>query len=186
MKRIISVLLIMIVLVSISACGTSKEEPVEEELSAIEQLSEKENLIFEALKKVTVDSFYEPSAVKVLEVGDWKDAFGPSSVIARLQGENKVGGTVNHYYKICVIAGEDTTSIGQTIISGKEALISVNASYGNEQKCIEDTITLMDYKANVGEFVEIGDDYTITKTDETISAGNINKALAEYWEEMGF
>ena len=66
----ISLILVVFLSVSIlSACGN--EELVEVEKTPIELLTEKELLLFEALKKMSAE-FYEPAEVKLLEVGDYE------------------------------------------------------------------------------------------------------------------
>lgn len=45
----------------------------------------------------------------------------------------------------------------------------------------------MRYRGELGEYVQLNDNTKLAGGDSTddISIGNINKALAEYWDEMG-
>ena len=44
----------------------------------------------------------------------------------------------------------------------------------------------MGYKAETGEYVNCGDYYEPKEEAEEFDVGKINRALKEYWDEMGF
>ncbi len=156
--------------------------------TAREQLTSHESDVFEALIKMITADFFEPSAVRILELGEYntsKSVIGddgveydydvPHTVVVRLQGENRVGGTLNHYYRVCVVAGEGTTDEVKRRIREYE-------KYGSWSEAI------LEYKADVGDYVNLGDTYELQESDKGVEydIGRINKALAEYWEDMGF
>ena len=151
-------------------------------MSARDQLTDLESRLFDALVKMVTDDFYEPSAVRVLEIGDFEERtkwdetsliFGPDTVVVRLQGENRVGGTLNHYYRVCVTAAENMTEVAQQSIKTYSLL-------GDRNR-------VLDYKGEVGDYAELSDYYSFEEsTTDIFNIARINKALNEYWEEMGF
>ncbi len=231
MKRITVSILVLIMMFSVVGCGknektttpqeatvlpastttTTANTDTKETQSPIEALNEQEKQLFDALILITKADFYEPSAVKVLEIGDYQyrtkykedDSYdllyGPDTVIVRLQGENRVGGTLNHYYIICINSGENESSTAQSqienyrnMIKTNQKLIGVNELQRNgsskeEAEIIEAQIKLMKYVAEFGEYIELPDGYEISKdASKDFDIGNINRALKAYWEEMGF
>lgn len=178
MKKLIALLVTLVLCLSICACGTQSP-------SAIEQLTEKEHGLFEALIKLTTEDFYEPSAVRVLELGDFREKtsydLGPDTVVVRLQGENRVGGTLNHYYLVCTAAGEDPD---QDSIELTERILEYEKAVGMEY--LESAKMLLSMKGEVGDYVELSDDYSFEKLTNVFDIGRVNNALAEYWEEKGF
>lgn len=190
MKKILSILLALVLCLPLCACGEKKD-------TAREQLTDLERNLFDALIAISTKSFYEPAAVRVLEVCDYEERsqhlqdkdskygyirhnyelnYGPDTVVVRLQGENKVGGTLNHYYLICVKAGENDSEDANYIIE----------RYSNSSNTA-DRLKVMKYKAVFGEYVELGDEYTADENaSHLFNIGRINKAIQEYWEEMGF
>lgn len=190
MKKVLSLILALVLCLSLCACGdgsanpttTSSTEQSTKPLSAIEQLTEKEHCLFDAIVKMTTKDFYEPSEIRVLEIGDYDERtkwdeddylYGPDTVVVRLQGENRVGGTLNHYYLVCTAAGENMTELGQSHIEYERL-------FGSKEK-------LLRYKGEVGDYAELSDTYRFEKSATDIfNIGRINKALKEYWEEMGF
>lgn len=186
MKRTLSLALALILCLGLCACGgtvpeadTAASTTAPVQLTAKEQLTEKELALFDALVKMVTRDFYEPSAIRVLEVGDldertkWADnadakdmLYGPDSVVVRLQGENRVGGTLNNYYRVCITAAENMSEFAQSSIKGN---------------------TLFRYKGEVGDYVEL-ENYEGIEEDasDMFDIGRINKALKEYWEDMGF
>ena len=189
MQKRISLLLVFVLCLSLCACGSSHTAetaatPIPTEpLTAREQLTDLEAKLFHLLIDITKDSFYEPSAVRVLEVCDYREGttktdpevydaqYGPDTVVVRLQGENRVGGTANHYYMICLASAVNTSEYGQTMIA---------AFAGNHQM-------RMHYKGTEGEYANLGDSYEVKKdASDIFDIGRLNRALKEYWEELGF
>ena len=193
--------------------------------SNIDALSEKEKMLFDAIVDMSTDDFFNPSAVRLLEVGDYSgfefsneteelsqlfeelgmaeqlnDALmQPDLVIVRLQGENKAGGTLNHYYKVCIKGYEKTGELNQEMIDAlekqieiSESLVAINdfldeSTSDDYEKLMETKSELMEYKADVGDYVDLGDDYEVKEdASDTFDIGKINKALKEYWENLGF
>ncbi len=156
------------------------EEPPKEETN-IEKLTSNEKGLFDAIIKMTKDTFYEPSAVRLLEVGDYKQNgqagslnLGNSVVVIKLQGENRVGGTLNHYY--CVVIKENEWSIGE--VDAKD--------YANSLRITGDAKLALEIDGKVGDYVELDDRYSIEEdASDTFDIGRVNKALKEYWEDMG-
>lgn len=180
MKKMISALLALVLCLSLCACGANNEPTAP--LSAKEQLTEKELSLFDALIKMTTKDFYEPAAIRILEVGDYEEnmaweedsyIYGPDTVVVRLQGENRMGGTLNHYYLVCITAAENMTKTAQSTLEAWTLL-------GKMEQILK-------HKGEVGDYAELSDGYQLeASADETFNIGRINKALAEYWEEMGF
>lgn len=167
------------------------------------ELTEREQRLLDALITMTKEDFYEPSKVRILEIpvydGDGvfkhdpdpsRDYYASGSdekttaneyAVVRLQGENKVGGTLNHYYAICISERKLLTET------------SYSKDYQTEDYC--------NYSLKKGEYINLGDDYKTIETpigrDEEINwysddgskyfdIGKINKAFAAYWKDMGF
>ena len=191
MKKALSLILALVLCLSLCACGenssanndsSSVSENSTAPLSARDQLTDLESRLFDALVKMVTDDFYEPSAVRVLEIGDFEERtkwdetsliFGPDTVVVRLQGENRVGGTLNHYYRVCVTAAENMTEVAQQSIKTYSLL-------GDRNR-------VLDYKGEVGDYAELSDYYSFEEsTTDIFNIARINKALNEYWEEMGF
>ena len=191
MKKAVSLILALVMCLSLCACGenssanndsSSVPENSTAPLSARDQLTDLESRLFDALVKMVTDDFYEPSAVRVLEIGDFEERtkwdetsliFGPDTFVVRLQGENRVGGTLNHYYRVCVTAAENMTEVAQQSIKTYSLLGDRNS--------------VLDYKGEVGDYAELSDYYSFEEsTTDIFNIARINKALNEYWEEMGF
>lgn len=181
MKRWLSGVLIVVMILSLSACGKAEEEKIP---TAKEQLSELETELFEAIVKMTTDSFYEPAAARVLKVGDYKNntkwgvddyLYGPDLVVVQMQGTNRLGGTRSIFLLLCIKNGEN---------ADKERIARLEVGAGFWQCDKED---LLRYKGTVGDNVELYDDYEIKEdASDLFDIGKINKALKEYWEEKGF
>ncbi|MBE6559886.1 MAG: hypothetical protein E7662_02070 [Ruminococcaceae bacterium] len=160
------------------------------ETTAIEALNEEEQLLFDALIKMTTADFYEPSKIRVLEIGDYSDnskyakddiLYGPSTVVVRLQGENRVGGTLNHYYKVCIIGAEVSETMKDYVENLKE--------YAQLQKILNGkdmSFDLLNYEGDPGDYEQQDDDFKLSSTSSAFDVGDINRALKEYWKDMGF
>ena len=189
MKKALFLILALVLCISLCACGGGSDVPPEtttKPLTAREQLTDFEAKFFKILIDMTKESFYEPSAVRVLEVCDYNEntkyendtsyydsMYGPDTIVVRLQGENKAGGTLNHFYLICLKSAENKSEYAQS-------MISLDIYFGDKEG-------RMRYKATEGEYVELSDYYSPKKdASDLISVARINKALKEYWEEMGF
>ena len=181
MKKALSLILALVMCLSLFACGGDNDTADNTEpLSAIDQLTKVERHLFDALVKMITKDFFEPSAIRVLEVGDYinrnqwgeySTLYGPDTVVVRLQGENRVGGTLNHYYIVCIRAGERPDSQR-----------SIDSWAGDIE-----TLLSLGYKGEVGDYAELSDNYSFKEDAADIfNIGRINKALKEYWEDMGF
>lgn len=96
MKRIVLIAIAMIMVISLFSCESEKPNHNEEQ-------------IIESLKVIS-NNFYEPGAVRLLDIGDSKSKLYDAKkftgmgegyfygVVLKLQGENKIGGTLSHYY----------------------------------------------------------------------------------------
>lgn len=138
-----------------SSVGGSVVEPTK-----YEQLNNNEKLIYDALM-ININTFYSPSSVRILEI----TALGYD-----INGNNIKGTS-------CHLKIQATTQTGQT-----------------NNKWIR--LTLSDYEDEYGSykkgdfdessFIVDGIPLASVKVPEEIaSAGKINKALIEYWQEMG-
>jgi len=144
--------------------------------SAIDALSEVERKLFDALIKM---DFYEPSAIRIMEVGEYHNytkykgepLYGTDTVVVKLQGENRVGGTLNHYYLVCI--GEADASIGNDNI--RMMITATN-----------DMSFILQYRGKVGEYAELKDGYTLKSVSKEFDVGKINNAIKEYWSNKGF
>lgn len=188
MKNLIIILLVAVLCLSVCSCnGSNENEPavtttttVVDPPAAIDLLNDEELLLFDFLIELTSNDFFEPSAVRVLEVGDYEERshfkgtsyedvlYGPDTIVVRLQGENLAGGTANNHYVIALNTAENTTS------------------YGKNQTKFDYPLTVIYYKAEAGQYVQLGESYSIEEPAENYNVGNINRAIAEYWSEMGF
>lgn len=109
MKRIILIVIALAMVAALFSCSKSPDAS-----------SGNEQEIVNLLKTISND-FYEPSAVCLLEIGDCrlklynaKNFTGMGKgyfygIVLKLQGENKLGGTLSHYYllRIETVTGSD-------------------------------------------------------------------------------
>ena len=154
-----------------------------------------DQLLADAIIKITTADFYEPAAVRVLEIksfstkwfltADYAEKECPWNVVVRLQGENRVGGTVNHYYKICIKSGYDTSN--EKMIQTLEKMIK-SAKLVPTVSSVDDQSKLQDLRASFGDYLDLGDNYSDFSQGGTnvFSIKNVNKALKTYWEDLGF
>lgn len=199
MKKLVALILALLSLLSIiglSGCGNgmqqSKTPPTPEPSpTAREQLNEYETVLFDAIIKIEKEDFIEPSTVRVVELCDYQKNsireendkyFGPDTIVVRFQGDNGYSGIP--YYKVVVVGAENETEEGKKKIAELEELYPLGKDL------------IMDYKGRAGEYIKLNSiatqyisspsDYERRKIEEVFNVANINRALAEYWEEMGF
>ena len=157
---------------SLCACSNSKAPA-----TAIDQLTPLEKSLFDALIIMISSDFYEPSSARVLEIGDYEartnedpttSLYGTDTVVVRLQAKNRMGGTLNHYFNICITAAENKTEYAQNLITYTQS-----------------ATTILKYKADVGDYVDY-EYYNIEKdASDIFNISRINEALREYWENIG-
>lgn len=196
MKRWIALILALVMVLGMVGCGESAKEPeptATPEPTAREMLNEKEEQLYNSLIKITTADFYEPAQIRVMEIGDYHARskytdsdvlYGPDTVIVRLQGENRVGGTLNHYYKIVLVGAKNTSEYGSTmkdLYAAKRLNAILNGEDSSKYEAKE-----LDYSGEIGDYVELQDDYSFEASADDFNIGNVNRALKEYWEEMGF
>lgn len=199
-KYVICFFLAVALIFSLCSCkgaNSTANDAKQTSTSAKDLLNEDELQLFNALVQMTKKDFFNPSAVRVLEVGRsylsgsyryQNHEEEPKLVIVRLQAENKVGGTLNNYYLVCVKAGE---------VPGKENEYKENAATAARYEKFGDDDTyshlrilalsdMMKIKADFAEYADIGDKPTGFTELSDFDIGKINKALAEYWKDLGF
>ena len=185
--------------------GSYKDEEKETRESAIDSLSGEEKRLFDAIIIMTEKYFNDPSSIKVMEVGDYRQrsdmdkdgsSWGTDSIVARIQGTNKAGGKVNHYYKIVIVAADnhesplyeyynmELTSLG--LDDAIQALADGVVTDKNKSKAIEYVSKNLEFVGEVGDFCELGDDYEVTSAEYGFDIELINNAISEYWENKGF
>jgi len=183
MKRIIAVFVMLCMCLALCACANEEAQPTETPAEPTERptepvITEKEQQLVNYLIDIVTDSFYEPSAVRVLEIGDhvdntmWRDEgqpeslhefYGPETIVVRLQGENRIGGTLNHYYRICL-----------------------TSAYNEDERELF-AHEVLRYRGEAGQCAQLSDSYEITENaSDEYDIGRINNALKEHWEELGF
>lgn len=183
-KRCLVALLACIMVLS-NICAFAEE-------SAIAKLSDIEKQIYDALL-VMLNDFYNPASVRVMELTDYEDRSEyrekyagkisddiwatlarPDTVVIRLSGENRLGGTLNNYYMLCLSTWttpcheSNKTYIKAAQLMGKSTL---------------------PYVGNIGDYDELdtSEIHLYTKWPLPDSAvGNINRALKEHWDILGF
>ncbi len=207
MKKVAALLLVLSMAFALCACGSEADSSVvpEPEKTSIEQLSEKERLLYDAVLDIVSDRFKEPSATRILEIGDCidnsqktGDDFGTETVVVRFQGTDSENGTVNGYYLICTVAADNSENNSMYEIhklryesAQLDVLLAKAKGTSVSQKTV-DTMTkeasiMMQYKAEYKEFLCLGSDYTFTNSPASgYDIGKINSALKEHWDELGF
>lgn len=213
MKKVTAVFLAIIIMLCFASCAAGKSK------TPVDDLSEDELLLFDALKIITQD-FYEPGAVRLLEVweynvfyqsfyGIWNPAPLENgefhSVVVRLQGENRVGGTLNHYYIVRLDTLPDyiVDNVEQAIQNAAETACEKNWDNGLNTEYphtsfrtraeykefltnvhyVDEFCTSEEAENQFGKCLELDDDYTISDDAEDIyNIAKINKALKYYWD----
>lgn len=169
MKRIIALLMVAVLGISLCACGESKSK------TAKEMLTEQELAIYNYVLDITTEEFFEPSAAKILSIGDYNDSgaqyetdpdfkslWSSTTIVVKIQGENKVGGTVNNCY-----------------------LIALNEVHNNERFIFDQEDKVM-FSCVPGDYAILSKSYEIEEPCPDYNVGNINRAFTEYWTELGF
>lgn len=203
MKRTLALLLAFVMCFSLCACGNdnSQENITEnEELTAREKLTEKEEALFSALISFVAEDFNAPSEVRLLEVGDYEEnSTGDSEnsdwadfVVVRLQGQNKLGGTLNNHYLVCV---NDTKCWNKADNKPMEFTTAWSDNWREKyeatgskehwEEMIGCLLVSMRSGGVIGDYAELLDYSITTDASDIFDVGKINKALAEYWEDMG-
>ena len=152
MKKIAIIFLGLFIIFLLGACGNASGENTTEEieLSEYDKLTDLEKGIFDAFI-MNVNDFYNPSEVRFLGFDSYFDS--TKSIRIKIQGTNKLGGTLTKWYQLQVY--DNTLSSGGQI-----------------------------YYYDKGDMTETGD-WWIIDTDSEVNVGRLNKALTEYWEDLG-
>lgn len=222
MKKLLSILTcVLLFCICFVSCDNASNSPANTiptvEKTPVELLTADERDLYEALLIASTE-FYEPSEVRVLEVGDYNrraetNFFGPnlgdgiySRVTVRIQGENRVGGTLNHYYAIRL------KTQASSIVDDPKAVIESVAErdcknkWDNRQEneypktdfssredykkflttvyYVDDYCTEEEAEQYFGRCAKLDDDESISISAEaTFNIAKINKALKYYWNE---
>lgn len=153
-KKKILVLLFLGIL-PFTSCGVNggNNTPTVEVESAYDKLTEDEKLVFNALK-MNLSSFYEQSSVRIVAAG--KLGTNTGHIDLKIQGKNKLGGTVTKIYTLCYKTTTWTSDSGKT------------------------------YTSYVGEMYEPSElVQSFFKEKDDVSIKRLNAALKEYFEDMG-
>lgn len=161
MKRLISLFACCIVLCS---CSSALPDSSMAELSAIEKLDGHEREVFDSLILAS-DIFHNPSSLRLLEIsapqkntngGDWGQFY------VHVQANNNSGGTSTGYYIIITKSNPNYDSLAE------------------QGWIIRKSDSFMDNTLGTNQITSIP-----LELWETEHVGNINRALAEHWEELG-
>ena len=189
-KRIVIMLLAATVLLtacdngnSVQSENSSQIDSVSEKSeatskSAIESLSDEEKPIFEALI-IASDNFYTPQSIKLLSVQNlmrddtildgkvWSRDPNGQRCLIKISGDNRAGGNVNKEYILW-------TSDWWLSDSYPNSDLDYNDFLEFEKgQIVENDFKNRDYAEEPHDF-------------ENVSVKNLNLALTEYWEELGF
>lgn len=193
MKKVLSLFLALVLCMSFSACNSNTPNASTavstEPATAREQLTVLEEKLFTYLITILTDDFYDPAAARVLEICDYRERtkyentefhdslFGPDTVVIRIQGENKLTRSGDASLLVCLKSAENTSDSARSFINA----MSLGSILGNDNKS-----SIMKYKATEGEYAVIYSYDSDADASGTFDIGRINKALKEYWEELGF
>ncbi len=190
MKRIVSIVLVMGMIFVLTACGTNNQSnnnqeskkdtaTVEEKKgNPIDELNEDEKRVYDTIL-AHKDEWVSPSSVKVMEVKDYcyKPDADPSKelnsdlIVAKIEGENKVGGTITQWYIFS--------------LSDRSSFRADNHPYTSSYT----EAAMLCYKGSKGDCAEIEDiddfyDFTDLITfGYDISEKKINEALSYHWDQ---
>lgn len=167
MKKFIALLMVVILGLSLCACGKPK--------TAKEMLTEQELALYNYVLNITSEEFFAPSAAKILAIGDYDDSgakyetdpnykslWSSTTIVVKIQGENKVGGTINNCY-----------------------LIALNEVH-NKEWSVFDREHKVKYDCVPGDYAILYNSYEIEEPCSDYNIGNINRAFTEHWAELGF
>lgn len=178
MKKIMCLLLMLVMMFS-TVCGIAEE-------SAIDKLSEFEKSIYDALL-IMLNDFKDPSSVRVMEIKgmanhkEEREAYlrgeeidgAPDTVGIRLTGNNSFGGKNNSYFVLCYYTWNEKPRTER----GKSSF-SLMAQVGSKN---------FRYTGIAGDYYETDkQEGYINYVDIEKKIGNINRALKEHWEILGF
>ena len=201
MKKTISLLLALLLCLSLCACGSDQSQTSDANLTAREQLSAKEEALFSAIISFVSNDFNAPAEVRLLEVGDYEENSAGNGenpdwadfVVVRLQGEHKLGGTLNNHYLVCV---NDTKCWNKADNKPMEFTTAWSDNWREKyettgskehwEEMIGCLLVSMRSGGVIGDYAELLDYSISADASDIFDVGKINKALAEYWEDMGF
>lgn len=183
MKKLISCFLV-ILMVMIS-CASFADEV---------QLNSMEKMLYSALLTASKKYFYSPSSVRVIEVGGlnhrslWERDEGceewlPWLVSVKLQGDNRLGGSTNDYYIICIKSGAPKTSEGKSKVNEYKDIVNKHYLMPSLDISLFER-SLMELEAQVGDCMIISSSPYFLSAN--INERNVNLALKAYWDDMGF
>lgn len=192
MKKVLLFVTALLMCMAFCACngvdGDSTTAISTEPPTAREQLTEPEEKLFTYLIGIFTDDFYDPAAARILEICDYQERtkyenteyhdslFGPDTVVVRIQGKSKLRSGEDVSLIICLKSAENKSDSARSFIQS----CSLASILGSDNKS-----SIMKYKATEGEYAVI---YSYNEEDDasdTFNISRINKALIEYWEEMG-
>lgn len=168
-KIFIPIALFIIVILLPSCAKNSDVETFAEtiEITEVDEnaLNEDEQSVFECFI-IGIEDFFNPSEVRLLEISDVQSLNatdqlpdGVKYIYLKLQGTNKLDGTLTKYYKLYL---EDYTFVN-------DANKKFNYKKGiMDEDSIVAPICIKNSKSNA------------------IDIGKVNKALKKHWEDMGF
>ena len=153
-------------------------------------------MVSDAIIEMATRDFYDPSSVRLLEIRDFeRGSIGdetieeieaaPWTITVRLQGNNRVGGSVNHYYVVCIKSGTTIAAVMQDLLISTKEAVQTFEKYGRDASIYRKR--LLSLSAVVGEYVDIGDSFTLISSfeHELFSIKEINQAIKAHWEELG-
>lgn len=183
MKKFIAVCFAVLMTASLSGCGNSGagasnsaaiSDSADVSKTAIESLSSEEKQIFDALV-IAADNFYTPQSIKVLSVKNifgsvlsdgtvYEDMYGPRCSI-EISAENKAGGSTKKKYILWT--SEMGDSKNETVLIFAPQVYHKNGTIAEyyDDKC-------RPYQGKERDF-------------ENVNIGNLNRALTQYWQDLG-
>ena len=196
MKKVISLLLALVLCLSLCACGDNSEAenvptvPVEEDT-----LTELEQHLVDYIIKIALEEYSEPSAVRVLNIGDYRERsknevdtsdYGPDTVVVQLMGESTLTGNQNPCYRVCLTTTENKSKDAQESIEYDTTMLRVYIINGGAISSKNQTKdSIMRYKGVAGEYIELSSSHEIAEPTDSFDIKRVNTALKEYWDNLG-
>ena len=188
MKKAISLLLALVLCLSLCACGDNSE--VEEDT-----LTELEQQLVDYIIKIALEEYSEPSAVRVLNIGDYRERsknevdssnYGPDTVVVQLMGQSTLTGNQNPYYRVCLTTTENKSKEAQDSIASDTTMLRMYVFNGGAiSSRNQKRDSIMRYSGEAGAYVELSSSHEIEEPTESFSIKRVNTALKEYWENLG-